>query len=67
MLSLAAKTHWKLAIKGIKKAFKVTLQDIKQQFKARKYIYKIYDDNQKNKFEWEVLKKYEGQAVSPRR
>jgi len=59
MLSLAAKTHWKLAIKGFKKAFKVTLQDIKQQFKAQKYMMKNYDDNQRNKFAWEMLKKFE--------
>lgn len=44
MLSLAAKSHWRLAYSLFKKALKVTLQDIKQQFKARYYINKVSDD-----------------------
>ncbi|WP_337871603.1 hypothetical protein [Ignavibacterium sp.] len=44
MLSLAAKTHWKLALNSIKKAIKVTFQDIYQNRKARKYQSRIIDD-----------------------
>lgn len=56
MLSLAAKTHWKMAFKSLKKAIKVTLQDIKQTRKAKKYRLKIADDLyiKKKFFELEV-------------
>ncbi len=57
MISKAAKTHWRLAYKSIKKALKVTLQDILQQFKARKHINKIYVDNLEQRKLWFTLEK----------
>jgi len=56
-MTLAAKTHWKLAYKAVKKALKVTLQDILQQFRARKHINKIYDDNSLQRKLWFTLEK----------
>lgn len=56
-MTLAAKTHWKLAYKAVKKALKVTLQDILQQFHARKHINKIYDDNSLQRKLWFTLEK----------
>lgn len=44
MVSLAVKTHWKLAYKSVKKAIKVSFQELNQFRKARKYHNKIIDD-----------------------
>jgi len=44
MLSLAAKSHWKLAFKAVSKAIKVTLQDIRQVRKANSHINNIQSD-----------------------
>ncbi len=56
-MTLAAKTNWKLGYKAVKKALKVTLQDILQQFHARKHINKIYDDNSLQRKLWFTLEK----------
>lgn len=51
MLSLAAKTHWKMAIKAVSKAVKVTFQDMIQIIKSRKYHNKVIDNlERKRKF-----------------
>lgn len=51
MLSLAVKSHWKMALRATKKAIKVTLQDLNQVRKSRKYHNKIIDDlDRKRKF-----------------
>ncbi|QKJ99909.1 MAG: hypothetical protein HND40_10230 [Ignavibacteriota bacterium] len=51
MLSLAIKSHWKLALRALKKAIKVTLQELNQIRKSRKYHNKIIDDlDRKRKF-----------------
>lgn len=43
MISKAVKSHWKLAWRTLLKAVKVTLQDIKQNFKAFLYTAKVSD------------------------
>ncbi|MEM4313419.1 MAG: hypothetical protein QXH95_05140 [Thermoplasmata archaeon] len=55
MLSIAVKSHWKLAFKTFIKAIKVTLQDINQIRKSRKYQNKIIDDlcERRNYYEME--------------
>lgn len=37
MFSLAVKSHWRMALRAVKKAIEVTLQEINQVRKARKY------------------------------
>lgn len=44
MLSLAVKSHWKLALRAFLKALKVTLQEINQIRKSKKYHNKVIDD-----------------------
>lgn len=51
MLSLAVKSHWKMAYRAIKSAIKVTLQDLNQVRKSRKYHNRVIDDlDRKRKF-----------------
>jgi hypothetical protein len=57
MLSLSAKSHWRLAIKSVRKALKVTLNDIIQQIRARKYINKVHDDNERSRLFWQIYEK----------
>jgi len=59
MLSLAAKTHWKMALKATKKALKVTLQDLNQVRKSRKYHNKIIDDLERRRNFFELERDYE--------
>lgn len=57
MLSLAVKSHWKMAYRAIKSAIKVTLQDLNQVRKSRKYHNRVIDDlDRKRKF-FELEKK----------
>ncbi|GIV45770.1 MAG: hypothetical protein KatS3mg036_0588 [Ignavibacterium sp.] len=44
MVSLAVKSHWKLALKSLKRAITVTIQELNQIRKSRKYHNKIIDD-----------------------
>lgn len=44
MFSLAVKSHWKMAYRAFIKAVKVTLQDVNQIRKSRKYHAKVIDD-----------------------
>ncbi|MEP0860587.1 MAG: hypothetical protein HRF52_04015 [Ignavibacterium sp.] len=51
MLSLAVKSHWKLASRAFIKALKVTFQELNQIRKSRKYHNKVIDDlDRKRKF-----------------
>lgn len=43
MVSLAVKTHWKLAFKHVKKALKVTVQTLLAMRRAKRYLLKIDD------------------------
>lgn len=44
MISIAVKSHWKLALRAFIKALKVTLQELNQVRKSRKYHNKVIDD-----------------------
>jgi hypothetical protein len=44
MLSLAVKSHWKMALRAFIKAIKVTFQELNQVRKSRKYHMKVIDD-----------------------
>jgi len=44
MISIAVKSHWKLALRAFIKALKVTLQELNQVRKSRKYHAKVIDD-----------------------
>lgn len=60
MISKTTKAHWRLAIKMLKKAIKVTKQDIIQQIKAINYHYKILDDlERKRNYEFFMENFYE--------
>ncbi|MEJ5351937.1 MAG: hypothetical protein WHS65_10120 [Melioribacteraceae bacterium] len=59
MISLAVKSHWKLAYRTFKKAIKVTLQDIKQIFNAHNYNYKISDDIDKQRYFYKIYEELE--------
>lgn len=41
MVSLAVKSHWKLAYKAVKKAIKVTIQEAGQYIKSTRYHLKV--------------------------
>ncbi|MEG8946627.1 hypothetical protein [Rosettibacter firmus] len=58
MLSLSVKSHWRLAYRTFLKAIKVTLQDIKQQFKAQKYRMHIIDDLDEQRYFFKVGEKW---------
>ncbi len=57
MLSLAAKSHWKMAFRATLKAIKVTLQDFNQIRKSRKYHNKIIDDLDRRRKFFELERK----------
>lgn len=57
MLSLAVKSHWKMALRAFIKAIKVTFQELNQVRKSRKYHNRVIDDlDRKRKF-FELEKK----------
>lgn len=57
MFSQALKSHWILAFRSFKKAIKVTLDEIKQIIKAKRYIDKVYKDNREERIFWEIYDK----------
>lgn len=56
MFSLAVKSHWRMALRAVKKAIEVTLQEINQVRKARKYQNKIIDDLERRRRFFELEK-----------
>ena len=44
MLSLSVKTHWKMAFKSFKKAFKVTVNEFLRGIKLQYHMNRRYDD-----------------------
>lgn len=44
MMSLAVKSHWKMALRAFIRAIKVTFQELNQVRKSRKYHMKVIDD-----------------------
>lgn len=50
-MTVAAKSHWRLAFRAVKKAFKVSLQDVTQSYKSYRYRQNIHDElNDKRRF-----------------
>lgn len=43
-MSLAVKSHWKMALRAFIRAIKVTFQELNQVRKSRKYHMKVIDD-----------------------
>ncbi len=60
MVSVAVKTHWKLALRSVKKAVKVTFQELNQVRKSRKYHNKIIDDLDRRRKFFELEKSING-------
>lgn len=59
MISLAIKSHWRLAYRSFKKAIKVTLQEIKQSIKAHNYSFRMADDLDKQRYFYKICKELE--------
>ncbi|AFH47811.1 Hypothetical protein IALB_0097 [Ignavibacterium album JCM 16511] len=60
MVSLAVKSHWKLALRALKRAIKVTIQELNQIRKSRKYHNKIIDDLDRRRKFFELEKSING-------
>lgn len=57
ILSKAVKSHWKIAFFSLKRALRVTLQDLKQVIKASRYRNKIEYDLNNQRFLYRQLEK----------
>jgi len=55
MITLAAKTHWRVAYRQTKRAIKETVRDIVQHLKAKRYIKKTEDALYKQRVFFAVL------------
>lgn len=55
MVSLAVKTHWKLAFRAFKKAVKVTAQTLFAMHRAKRYLCKIEDNLAKKRVLFAML------------